>query len=542
MKLKSFMVNSYFFNSYIATDDIFNPNKANIKKESLVVSNQHACDKLFITYKYSTVSMDYGFIFEIPVKTDNIKISNYVPDQVSHTRDLLGYNIIYDVEVDADHFRTTTYVRFMKIQEALASMGGIISILKLVLGLILESINKFSFSFLLFREVYLNGEKYINLDKQINQNEFKPYKNIRKNSNVKITSQKLVKNKFEENNFKHSYDNSSSFLKQYDNNNNYNLKNKFNDISNVNIKARKNKIFINRINYNEGNDIETNLNDNIDQIRFSKEKLKNFLEIDKNPNENITEEKKDSHIIMNDKKMYEYNNKKINDNNYNYFNSNTKDAIELKEIIKSYKRNLIEDKNPIKNKENNLKLFKNQELLKKNNKNIIFKRINPDTKTLIDISGKEISTGNFKINENKIKKTTNSKIDKNNRLSFKISFSNFILSICCRNKEMFEPLSIILEKINKEMEIQSYIRNKEDMHIIKELFFDSNDLELFNKPFDFREIYDSVKNKGQYRAISAYLKNSFSMMIMDKDRKVNRDLTDIERKFQFYREKITKKK
>ena len=507
MKLKSFMVNSYFFNSYIATDDIFNPNKANIKKESLVVSNQHACDKLFITYKYSTVSMDYGFIFEIPVKTDNIKISNYVPDQVSHTRDLLGYNIIYDVEVDADHFRTTTYVRFMKIQEALASMGGIISILKLVLGLILESINKFSFSFLLFREVYLNGEKYINLDKQINQNEFKPYKNIRKNSNVKITSQKLVKNKFEENNFKHSYDNSSSFLKQYDNNNIY-----------------------------------TNLNDNIDQIIFTKEKLKNFLEIDKNPNENITEEKKDSHIIMNDKKMYEYNNKKINDNNYNYFNSNTKDAIELKEIIKSYKRNLIEDKNPIKNKENNLKLFKNQELLKKNNKNIIFKRINPDTKTLIDISGKEISTGNFKINENKIKKTTNSKIDKNNRLSFKISFSNFILSICCRNKEMFEPLSIILEKINKEMEIQSYIRNKEDMHIIKELFFDSNDLELFNKPFDFREIYDSVKNKGQYRAISAYLKNSFSMMIMDKDRKVNRDLTDIERKFQFYREKITKKK
>ena len=257
------MVNSYFFNSYIATDDIFNPNKANIKKESLVVSNQHACDKLFITYKSSTVSMDYGFIFDSPSQTDSIKISNYVPDQVPHTRDLLGYNIIYNVEVDADHFSSTTHVRFMKIQEALANMGGIISILKLVFGLILESVNKFSFSFLLFSQVYLHGEKNINLDKSINDNEFKVFKNIQVNSNANL----ITKNN-EENNKICLNNNSLSFLNIIDKNKNIDLKiniknNTFNSSKLRTIDNHRDKnIKINKIICEEGKDNDTNLNEN----------------------------------------------------------------------------------------------------------------------------------------------------------------------------------------------------------------------------------------------------------------------------------------
>ena len=91
------------------------------------------------------------------------------------------------------------------------------------------------------------------------------------------------------------------------------------------------------------------------------------------------------------------------------------------------------------------------------------------------------------------------------------------------------------------MDIQSYIRNKEDMYILKELLFDTNDFELFNKSFAFKEIYDSVKNKGHYRAISSYLKKSFNIMIIEKNKKVNGDLEVIENKFQFYREKYGKK-
>lgn len=121
-KLSSFMVNSYFYNSYIRIDDIYDPNKSNIKKESLIVSNNHACDKLFITYKETSLQMDYGILFESPIEMQNIQISNYVPDQVPHIKDLLGYNVIYNVEIDADHFKTMTFVKFQKIQEALSSI------------------------------------------------------------------------------------------------------------------------------------------------------------------------------------------------------------------------------------------------------------------------------------------------------------------------------------------------------------------------------------------------------------------------------------
>ena len=99
---------------------------------------------------------------------------------------------------------------------------------------------------------------------------------------------------------------------------------------------------------------------------------------------------------------------------------------------------------------------------------------------------------------------------------------------------------MILEKINKEMEIQSYIRIKEDMHILKELLFDSNEMEMFSKPFEFKEIYESVKNKGGSKGISEYLKKSFSTLIMEKSKKNEKDVKSFENKFEHYKEKIRK--
>jgi hypothetical protein len=141
-----------------------------------------------MTYKHSAVSMDDGIIFQTPKIVENIKISNYVPDQVPNTKGNLGYSVIYNVEIDADHFKTITYVRFQKIQEALATMGGIISIMKLFFSMILFGVYKFSFPFVLFREVYLQGQEKILLDKNIN------HQNLINLENIKILSKNLDKN------------------------------------------------------------------------------------------------------------------------------------------------------------------------------------------------------------------------------------------------------------------------------------------------------------------------------------------------------------
>ena len=369
------MVNSYFFNSYIATDDIFNPNKANIKKESLVVSNQHACDKLFITYKYSTVSMDYGFIFESPVKTDNIKISNYVPDQVPHTRDLLGYNIIYDVEVDADHFRSTTYVRFMKIQEALATMGGIISILKLVIGLILEAVNKFSFSFLLFSEVYLNGEKYINLDRPFSESELKEFENLKvsayKNNNKINKNLILRQNEKNKDKYKHLPESSKSIIEN-DKNENKNYLNKINEeisfkptkIKNLDLLNKSENIKIpnttEKKNFLLRSETKIEYKNN---VQFSENKLINFLEKQKNPNQEIIEQIQDPILSNNDIIQF-------------------KSFKENKDILKSSNRNFLPDKN---NCNNNFIINQDDDysnkIEKNNNKQInIIKNIKNNTK------------------------------------------------------------------------------------------------------------------------------------------------------------------
>jgi len=134
--------------------------------------------------------MDYGFIFQDPILSENIKISNYVPGQAFPTEQNLGYNVIYNVEIDADHYKSVTFVKFMKIQEALANLGGIISVIKVFFTLLLSRIYSFSLSFLLFRDVYLHGNQKITLDKNryLQANKIKILK-----SNININNYKNVK-------------------------------------------------------------------------------------------------------------------------------------------------------------------------------------------------------------------------------------------------------------------------------------------------------------------------------------------------------------
>lgn len=647
------MINSYFFNSYIVTDDVVDSNRANIKKESLIVSNSHAFDKLFITYKNSSVSMDTGFIFESPIVTQNLKISNYVPDQVPHTRDFLGYNIIYDVEIDADHFKTITYVKFMKIQEALASMGGIISILKLVFGLILLGINKFTFSFLLFSEVYLHGEKEISYDLNHNQ------QNLTNLRNIKIGSH-IIKhgNKFKDFNlinFNNKNDlNYNNKILRFNNINTYNQINdnsdsnigksnqqKFlynsdmsgfrkklseNQISNTNIASRNyfkefetseflqarikrlkfpqssvNLMKINNIINNEfhANHINDKMNNN--HINASPPQVINKYStnalLEKENHSDIS----NNHIdCLNPLFHKDYEGDKINHNyqNNSYRLSEYENLKSSKRPLanQSYQTNLYvgnqaiirdneENSNrnkefnmfffgsknikssridgEIKNKKNALKQNEDINLYQKMNSNLFeeykirkntickdvsFKNIYNENNTSIKNTLNKIAAprqlksendacayvhktsdkDNEKENNKNISKNNqihtqiishfnnNKKVKDKNIISFTIDLSTYINALCCRKRDLYDPLDIILDKINKEMEIKSYLRMKEDLHLVKELLFDQEDKEIFNNPYDFKEIYFSLKDKNSDPTVSEFLKKSFARSVTMK--------------------------
>ncbi len=99
-----------------------------------------------------------------------------------------------------------------------------------------------------------------------------------------------------------------------------------------------------------------------------------------------------------------------------------------------------------------------------------------------------------------------------NKYVFSVNFPELLSSILCKRRHISEPLNVILEKIDKEIEIKSYLRLKEDILIMKEIIFDPKDKEIFNDPYDFEEIYYSIKGKekGDHR-MNTFWKTSFVM-------------------------------
>jgi len=541
-----------------------------IKQESLGVNNYHASDKLFITYKHSTVSMDAGYLFENKKKVENIKISNYVPDQVPNTKENLGYSVIYNVEIDADHFRTVTYVRFQKIQEALATIGGIISIIKLFFTIILMGIYDFSFPLMLFREVYLNGEEKIKLDKNRTQ------QNLINLQNIKCHSINVDNN----NNFQYSkppvkHDNLFNIKKPQQQNHNIddynNDKNAAADVimgKNVkviklDINNNKNNVFGSKYKSNEGENAAASSNDvNIikpDVINYSKNKNNTILESENNA---INDDCNNNNNIFNNKN-YTFNNiPGLTCDKNNNFNS------DLNQVSKSkHNRELINNDNFRSSKRklhhnpssvDNIDLDNNRKKTEINRRNNIISENEEDYSNNRIIStnanNKELEILNTKKNNpidilrrdfNKKRKANSNQIDFNNeneintnkannfntkimnreenepnrknknknKIVFKINFFELVSSICCRRKQIYEPLNIILEKIDKEIEIKSYLRLREDIFIMKDLLFDPKAREIFNNPYDFEEIYYSIKqsndNEKDENRMTTFYKNSF---------------------------------
>jgi len=98
----------------------------------------------------------------------------------------------------------------------------------------------------------------------------------------------------------------------------------------------------------------------------------------------------------------------------------------------------------------------------------------------------------------------------------------------------------VLDKINKELEIKGYIRMKEDIHIMKELLIDQKDIDMFNRPLEFQEIYDLTrKNTLKYGGLSHYIKQSFSNIFYGKKKNTvkNKEMKVFEKQFEDYKRK-----
>jgi len=549
------MINSFFYNSYIRVDDIFDPNKSNIKKESLVVSNKHACDKLFITYKKSSVSIDYGFLFDSPVLMENIKISNYVPDQVPNTREILGHNIIYNVEIDADHFKSITFVRFMKIQEALSSIGGIISIIKIIFGLIFLGINKFGFVFKLFSDVYLNGDKQILYNSKNKQNAL-----VSPSSKVKMGMRKLKTFRlYEKNNHKYrnkldiDYPTKIINAREIENSENSPNNNRKRSIdkkfdASKNTKKRK-TINIDNITFHELGNNKAFINNNQLQkdsinstpgkfntyLRSESDQLGGSCRFDSRENSDFPDNKRTENISKCEMRgrTEETRNKKIEMKNDNKF-------LEYSIVVQApiNKDNASDDLNGLNNSNNKNSVHKNNYFQDESqiNSNMCTKKISKNPLNNLDESHnqKGLQSNDPEL---KILKTNSIKI---NNVKFKLSCSTFSYAFCFRRKKILDPLYLILDKINKELDIKSYIRLKEDIHIIKDLLIDQKDLDMFNKPLEFQEIYDIIRqNSCNYEGLNNYIKKSFGELLKVKKKKVfeNKALKDLERQFDIYKRK-----
>jgi len=501
------------------------------------------------------VSIDEGFLFQNKREIENIKISNYVPDKVPNTIDSLGYSVIYNVEIDADHFRSVTYVRFQKIQEALATMGGIISIMKLFITLILMGINRFSFPFVLFREVYLQGKERIEVDKERSEKGLFNSQLQKMNIQSKNEAEENNKNRFLQNakyittSKPRSFVNFKSLRAQKSFNSDKDL-NK-NEID-CDSKSRSRKTFKLGNEYKgkkggvEGENAAANNDDIIEtnqKFLLEKNKAKfekrGITQNNSNNNMKIINETTFRNVpSMNcERKIYinkdfsqasnnnNHNRELINVNKINNKSSRSKSKFSSSKNIldnpssRSKSSNQRQDSKSCNIKEES---FENQRdssdipiLLLKDNKNLQIRNSpennNPLTIILDRIkkskTPNEIYLMNEELKKKNIKNTANnenfklSKKEENetfrsknkSKFVFYISLPEYLCSICCKRRHISEPLNIILKKMDQEIEIKSYLRLKQDFLLMKNLLFDAKDREIFDNPYDFEEIFYSIK-------------------------------------------------
>jgi hypothetical protein len=79
------MINSFFADSYIDSNDYLKPNKENIRSDSILFKNPDFLATLYIAHKNSTASRDKGWLSEDRSEVSNVKIISYIPDAVPST-------------------------------------------------------------------------------------------------------------------------------------------------------------------------------------------------------------------------------------------------------------------------------------------------------------------------------------------------------------------------------------------------------------------------------------------------------------------------
>jgi hypothetical protein len=159
--LQSFLVNSFFYDSYIDSNDYLKPNKQNIRSDSITLTNKGYCATLYVGHKLSSTDRDKGWLFQDRDVTSAVKIVSYIPDAVPNTKAELGFNLLYDIILYADHTNTTTYLKYSKIQDVLANLGGVIQICNVVWTIFFTITNYFDLSFDLYSYTYLDNNKFL---------------------------------------------------------------------------------------------------------------------------------------------------------------------------------------------------------------------------------------------------------------------------------------------------------------------------------------------------------------------------------------------
>jgi hypothetical protein len=485
----------------------------------------------------------------------------------------------------------------MKIPQALSSIGGIISIIKLLFGLIFLGINKFGFVFSLFSDVYMNGDEYIsyvptkkkllvlnndNIKESFSDNKFTNGKNAKAKLNLAYTGtgrkgscgQDLVnsptKGKFE------NSENSPILNDKDKPKKDLKLLNVLKKMTTTNSKIELPSCF------DKKTDNKNNLSVNSNENYNNKQPDRSVIKQKNNQKENITNQYSNTGKSLNALTNEIVSNKDLKMQNEQYssaFNlktykspGNTKGENRINTInntSNNFANNLIEEEAQI---QNTLNSNSNKNMISDglNTDNSIICRSNPSNIPLvnnftnhndknnndnkyndnINFNVNQIKSDNnitFNVNSSQGKTTNlndalkNSKLSKTKKsIKFRLSCPTLAWAFCCRKKRLLDPIVIVLDKINKELEIKSYIRMKEDIHIMKELLIDPKDIDMFSRPLEFQEIYDATrKNTFKYGGLSHYIKKSFSNIFFGKKKNTvkNKEMKDFEKQFDTYKKK-----
>jgi hypothetical protein len=426
--------------------------------------------------------LDLGLILSDIKNEEKFQISNF---QTYETK-IEERDEIFEIVFDASHYKAKYTINYLKLQEVLAIIGGIIQLLKIVFKFILSYFYKFDFYLKIFSEQYLNGDKYLRVDQMGNY--------ITELEFIKL---KKEKDKYED---KHKEENQYRNKDMNKNKNENHDMDKDKDKNKIQCEKIDEKKFDPKINFSQeemlSNSKKININGkrlNLRKNESNKEKkITNLFRMNNNLNKEIEN-------YNNDNKNDNDNNNDVNKKNYKFDKSNNNNL------------NLI-DINKLDNSINN-----------NNNFNLNYNHSKNENKNNLEENNNNNFSFNNKVNHNKISENASPKINQKNKLkkikAYSISLSRFLYSKCLKDKFLLDPFNLIIKKISKEMRIGNFLKLKEDFYLFKNLIFQSKDNEIFKEFYEFPVIINSLENniKNNEKGFYLFLRDSFNTKEEEKE-------------------------